>query len=343
MGVVHRDLARRVGRRLAHAAMDGGRRWPAAIAAMVAGAYAYLRWMQASWRTTCREEDAEEEQWDAPGVPLRALRRAETVLRRRCTRIVAVLERCSESRNHEAVLRTCECLGVQHVWIVEPSEKKKPNGRNPDSKQKEDKKCKREKLTGLAGIGVARQTYRWLTVKSFQTTSDCISALKDGGYDIWATDISSMAECLETAKLEPLPQRIAVVFGREATGVSPEFLKVADRRIYLQLHGFTDSLNLSVAAGMVLYALLCRFPEVRGDIDEDEKRRLRKIWFTKLGRNDAQRQEYAALADALPLQPFADVRPHADHRGAWISPKIRRRLEEKEGPLTEGRTEPCAG
>lgn len=324
------------------AAMDGAWQWPAAVVATAACAYVCLRWMRTSTTTICVEKDLQVEQWDAPDVPLRALRRAETVLRRRCTRIVAVLERCSENRNHEAVLRTCECLGVQHVWIVEPSEKKKPNGRNLDANQKAEKQCKREKLTGLAGIGVAKQAYRWLTVKSFQSTSDCISALQDGGYEIWATDVSSVAECLETATLEPLPKRIAVVFGREATGVSPEFLQVANRRLYLQLHGFTDSLNLSVAAGMVLYALLCRFPQVRGDMDEDERRQLRKNWFTKLGRNDAQRVEYAALADALPLQPFADVRPHADHRGAWISPKIRRRLEEKEGPLTESRETPHA-
>ena len=51
--------------------------------------------------------------------PLRLARKAETVLRGRTDRICLVLENCSDDLNHVAILRTCEALGVMHVWLVE--------------------------------------------------------------------------------------------------------------------------------------------------------------------------------------------------------------------------------
>lgn len=55
---------------------------------------------------------------DTAGDPLRRLRKAEAVLARRTRRLVVVLEKSRESRDHEALLRTCECLGIQHVFII---------------------------------------------------------------------------------------------------------------------------------------------------------------------------------------------------------------------------------
>ncbi len=55
-------------------------------------------------------------------------------------------------------------------------------------------------------------------------------------------------------------------------------LDAADRRVYYPLHGFADSLNLSVAAGIVLTRLLELYPEAVGAMDEAERARLRLAW-----------------------------------------------------------------
>ena len=59
-------------------------------------------------------------EFEEPTTDGRLLRRIETVVKRRTARIVLVLERLQDGHNYAAVLRTCESLGVQHVWIVSP-------------------------------------------------------------------------------------------------------------------------------------------------------------------------------------------------------------------------------
>ena len=81
---------------------------------------------------------------------------------------------------------------------------------------------------------------------------------------IWSTDLSQAAVCLTNAKLR-LPAR-AVVIGTESTGCSPTMLSAADRRIYMPLHGFADSLNLSVAAALLLQRLQDIDDTVVGDM-----------------------------------------------------------------------------
>jgi tRNA G18 (ribose-2'-O)-methylase SpoU len=55
---------------------------------------------------------------DTPDDPLRLARKAETVLQGRTEQVVLVLEHCTDDFNHVAVLRTCEAMGLQHVWLI---------------------------------------------------------------------------------------------------------------------------------------------------------------------------------------------------------------------------------
>ena len=59
-------------------------------------------------------------EFEDPASDDRLLRRIETVVQRRTARIIVVLERLQDGHNYAAVLRTCESLGIQHVWIVSP-------------------------------------------------------------------------------------------------------------------------------------------------------------------------------------------------------------------------------
>ncbi|RLN14216.1 hypothetical protein BBJ28_00009354 [Nothophytophthora sp. Chile5] len=259
---------------------------------------------------------------EAPG----RLRRAETVLAHRTSRIVLVLEQCMDSHNHQAVLRTaegtvrfpvfCEALGIQHVWLIAANEQQLKT--HPNKSTAKAKKSSGKKITkNCAG---------WLSVRQFTSIAACLEALRESEMTIWATDLSPQAEPLgANDKPSALPARLAVVIGRETDGVSGEMLRAAHRRVYLPLFGFSESLNLSVATALVLQRLLDWFPEVRGDLSDQEKQSVREQWYPQLVSNPTQ----AAQAEGWISDNGGTIRPLADLRRekheAWVPKSVRRR------------------
>lgn len=135
----------------------------------------------------------------------------------------------------------------------------------------------------------ARNATEWLTIREFETTAECIKALKETGHQIYVTDLSQKAVELTPSDLQrhgrwPLPSKIAIVFGTEAVGCSEEMLNAADLRVYLPLRGFADSLNLSVAAALVMHHLLLLEPGYVASMSEEERHELRTLWYPKLAR-----------------------------------------------------------
>ena len=166
----------------------------------------------------------------------------------------------------------------------------------------------------------------WITVREFARTSDCIEALREDGRTVWVTDLGQRAHEL-TKDRTNLPARMAIVFGTESTGCSEEMLAAADRRVYLPLHGFADSLNLSVAAALVLQHLFYTCPSAVGAMPDAQKRELRRAWYAKLARSPEEERRYAALVDAPP-PPFTDLRRPDAHRVGWQPKKVKRKNEE---------------
>lgn len=142
---------------------------------------------------------------------------------------------------------------------------------------------------------------------------------------IWATDLSPQAEPLVASdKPSELPARLAVVIGRETDGVSPEMLRAAHRRVYLPLFGFSESLNLSVATALVLQRLLDWFPEIRGDLKEQEKQSIRERWHPQLVSNPTQAaQAEPWTSGKVPIRPLDDLR--REKHEAWVPKSVRRR------------------
>lgn len=180
----------------------------------------------------------------AHGVAPRRLRKAETVLRSRTQRVVIVVERCCDDRNAMAVLRTAEAMGIQNVWFVMP---------------KAMKNAPRYKK-------ITKQSLDWLSTRTFDTTAECIAAIRAEKRQLWVTDLSQQADALLPA-WHPcavrLTEPIALVIGRESDGVSEEMLHAADRRVYMPMNGFAESFNLSVATALVLLRLLDATPNVQ--------------------------------------------------------------------------------
>lgn len=239
----------------------------------------------------------------------RRLRRAEAVLRRRTARLVLVVERAWDDHNVQAVLRTAESFGVQHVWVV-----KHPEGRRRVSKS------------------VTKGSHHWLTQHLFETVEECLEALRAGGYAIWATDLSSGAmELSASAELQPFPDKVALVVGRESDGVSAQMLAAADRRLYLPMQGFTESFNLSVATALVLQRCFDAAPELVGAMCTEERDAIRRDWFERLAGNvEGRAEEYAYWAEHPP-EPHADPRPSDEARRPRIPKKVRKRLAEEPG------------
>jgi len=125
--------------------------------------------------------------------------------------------------------------------------------------------------------------------------------------------------------------RLALVIGTESTGASETMLRAADKRVYLPLHGFADSLNLSVAAALLVQRLLFIDPSVVGDMSQQERQQLRRGWYERIARNDAERERNAKAADDFannPVRPFEDLRRPNKHRAGWVQAKIRKRNEQ---------------
>ncbi|KAF0687110.1 Aste57867_21081 [Aphanomyces stellatus] len=236
----------------------------------------------------------------------RRIRKAETVLQRRTARIILVLESSCDMFNQMAVLRTAECFGIQHVWIVEPAF------------YKEHK----------AGRAIAREATDWLSIRRFKTSAACIQALRETGYEIWTTELSQDAVSLEDPAVK-LPERVAIVMGREADGVSKDMIAAADKRVYLPIHGFADSLNLNVATGLVIQRLFFICPEARGAMTKTERATLRDTWYRRMVKGDEKAETFLAN----PPPAYADLRRPDDHRGAWMGSKVKRKIQQREAQL----------
>lgn len=229
------------------------------------------------------KNDEEEELMDKPDLDHRMLRKAEAVIQWRTTRLVLVVERCTNDHNYSAILRTAEALGIQIVYMIDPPEVGDGEGgpTNRIDAQKQVTRTPEEIEARRKHHLFARNATEWLDVRDFASAEDCVAELRRKGYKLWVTDLSQEAECL-TMTSPAMPERVALVMGTEAVGCSQYMLDQADLRVYLPLRGFADSLNLSVATALILHHLFAMDPTLIGGITEEEKSQIREVWYMKL-------------------------------------------------------------
>ena len=159
-------------------------------------------------------------------------KRFEEIIQNRTRHITIVLEDIYQSHNTSAVLRTCDCFGVQDVHIIENKNK---YAVNPD---------------------IALGSSKWLNIFEYNSkennTLDCINILKTKGYKILAT--SPHAKALEISEVN-MDNKIALLFGTEKDGLSDIALEEADEHFKIPMYGFTESFNISVSAALCLFFL----------------------------------------------------------------------------------------
>ena len=199
----------------------------------------------------------------------------------------------------------------------------------------------------LCAKRVTKKCDRWLSIRSFTSVGECVAALRAGGWAIWATDLSPEAVLFDErakAALTPLPARLAVVVGRESDGISAEMRAAADRLLYLEMHGFTESFNLSVATALMLQKLFDWCPDARGDLADDERSALRDAWTARIAPNPTAEAKHRAwlgqerstaggdaggdAGGGRAIPPLDDLRRETPaDRDRWIPRKIQRQEE----------------
>lgn len=147
--------------------------------------------------------------------------------------VIAVLENIRSAYNVGSVFRTADAFLLEAIYIC---------GYTAHPPHKEIKK------TALG----ADETVRW---RHFKNTGEAIEELKKEGYKIFAVEQASKSQKLHAMHFKST-EKIAVIFGNEVTGVEQTSIEQCDGCIEIPQLGTKHSLNISVAAGIVLWELV---------------------------------------------------------------------------------------
>lgn len=186
--------------------------------------------------------------------------------------IILVLDRVCDLLNHQSCARIASTFGIPNVFIV-------LNELSAKNRQVD--------LQQFQGSDL------FLNQRYFNTSNDCLEAIRGEGYELWVSTLSPTAiplslDYLTTATtmtkefftnqqheqqqpqisksyqdfttqlhelLPTIPKKLAIVIGREADGVSEVLIQNSDRQVYLPMYGFAESLNVSVAGALLLHRL----------------------------------------------------------------------------------------
>jgi tRNA (guanosine-2'-O-)-methyltransferase len=180
----------------------------------------------------------------------------DAVVGSRLRSLTVVLDQLEDSFNMAAVLRTCEAFGLQDVHVVE----------NPD-------------VPFAPNDKVTQGCDKWLDLHRHRTFRDCALALKRAGYTICVSAVREDARSLYAIEFD---RPMALVFGNERTGVTPDALAAADGAFWIPMRGFSRSLNVSAAVAATLSrAISWRLERVgaQGDLPDAEARVLRERFY----------------------------------------------------------------
>ena len=198
----------------------------------------------------------------------------EKVLGHRTRYITVVLENIYQSQNASAAIRTCECMGLQDIHIVEDTAKYHLN------------------------IRVLKGSYKWMDLHRYRdrhvnNTEVCFNRLRKDGYRILVADPAEDGVSID--ELDVSAGKMALVFGNELRGASQYSLTHGDQKVRIPMFGFTESLNVSVSVAICLNSTLrnLRQSETSIGLTEDEQNTVRLAWYRKIvRRSDLLEREF---------------------------------------------------
>ncbi len=198
----------------------------------------------------------------------------DKVLNDRTRYLTVVLENIYQSQNASATIRTCECMGLQDIHIIENTAKYQLN------------------------IRVLKGADKWLALHRYRTkgknnTETCYERLRSEGYRIFVADPAP--DGIPIDEIDVTESKVALVFGNELRGPSDYAMEHADQKVRIPMYGFTESLNISVSVAMCVNTLIkkLRSSELNVFLTEEEKALIRLEWFKKIvKRSDLLEREF---------------------------------------------------
>ncbi len=187
----------------------------------------------------------------------------EQVLDHRTDHLSLVLEDIYQPHNASATIRTCECLGIHNIHIIEIRNRYEVN---PD---------------------VVMGSVKWVALHRYRTpdhdnTAACIAHLRGQGYRIVATSPHRDGYTPETL---PLDQPLAVLFGTEEKGLTEGALSAADTFVRIPMFGFTESFNISVSVAVLFSHLVRRMhaaPDIPWHLTPERRDEIRLQWYRRI-------------------------------------------------------------
>ncbi|MFK8269967.1 TrmH family RNA methyltransferase [Capnocytophaga stomatis] len=183
-------------------------------------------------------------------------KRFSEILEYRTNHFTVAVEDVFQMHNTSAVIRSCEVFGVQQAHLIEQR-----FGKRLDAK-------------------IAMGAQKWVDTFRYDNTQECMDTLREKGYQIVATTPHKDAYFLSDFDIS---KKSAFFFGTEKDGLSKLVLDQADTFLKIPMVGFTESLNISVCAAIILQQLTenLRKSDISWQLTEEEKMAIRIDWTKK--------------------------------------------------------------
>ena len=175
------------------------------------------------------------------------------VLKNRTNHFTIAVEDVFQMHNTSAVMRSCEVFGIQELNVIEQR-----YGKSIDKQ-------------------IAMGAQKWVDITTYETPSTCVQTLRNKGYQIIATTPHENDCLLENFDIS---KPSALFFGTEIDGLSEEIMKEADGFLKIPMVGFTESLNISVSAAIIIQNLTNRLrnSDINWQLSEEEILEKRLAW-----------------------------------------------------------------
>jgi tRNA (guanosine-2'-O-)-methyltransferase len=175
------------------------------------------------------------------------------VLQNRTKHFTIAIEDVFQMHNASAVMRSCEVFGIQELHVIEER-----YGKSIDKE-------------------IAMGAQKWVDIHTYDNVSNCVATLKRNGYQIIATTPHENDCLLDDFDIS---KPSALFFGTERDGLSEEILQQADGFLKIPMVGFTESLNISVSAAIIIQNIMnrLRHSSVDWQLSETEILEKRLAW-----------------------------------------------------------------
>ena len=183
--------------------------------------------------------------------------RFNEVLKNRTKHFCVAVEDLYQLHNTSAVMRSCEVFGIQDLHVIE---------------QRFAKQIDKE---------IALGAEKWVDIHRHKNNKQCLEILKAQGYQIVATTPHVEANYLKDFNIE---KPSAIFFGTEKSGLSEDIMNAADAFIKIPMVGFTESLNISVSAAIILQNLTERLrasSKINWQLTKEQKLEKQIDWLQK--------------------------------------------------------------